>query len=285
MSKFIQPGSPEHMRLISPSKVASILGISRWESKYSLWMRMKGLADPTGPKDIFKMGHAMEMAMAELYRLDHPEWRLSKGEVQFATDRYGFPAVCTLDRRASKGRSRRVVELKIARDMSEWGDEGTGECPSDYASQVIMQMLLSGYTKTPAHLVVLSGWYRHFTYEINYDPFVADWIIDECRKFYQSLSNDEPPELDDSISTYETVRSMHPEIDGSSVEVDHALIQRMKDSRHEISRWDAELRADKTKLLDKMGNAEFAVVDGVVVAQRRPHRSGSVTLNLNGGRG
>lgn len=281
MNDFIAPGTPEHARLISPSKVASILGVSRFESKYTLWHRMKGLAEPTPPKDIFKMGHAMELAMAELYRLDHPDWRLSRGEVQFVTDKLGFPAVCTLDRRASKGRMRRVVELKIARDMSEWGDEGTGECPADYAAQVMMQMAITGYTKTPAHLVVLSGWYRHFTYTIEYDKVVADWIIDECRKFYQSLQGDTPPDLDDSVSTYETVRSMHPDIDGSMVEVEPTLVTRLRDNRNEISRWDAALRHDKAQLLTLMGNAEFATVNGTVVAQRRPHQSGSVVLNIN----
>jgi hypothetical protein len=61
---YIEPGSPEWLRAITPSKVAAILGVSRWESPYSLWHRMKGTVPPEGPKDIFQIGHDYEPAAA-----------------------------------------------------------------------------------------------------------------------------------------------------------------------------------------------------------------------------
>lgn len=281
---FIYPGSDEHSRLMTASKVAAVLGISRWESAYSLWHRMKGLvpSDPArSDKDTFRVGHAFELGLAELWKLENPGWKLSKGEVQYVRTDLGFPAMATIDRRASRGRARRVVEFKTARDLSQWGDEGTGDCPADFAAQVTFQMLVTGYTKTPAHLNVMGPFFKHFSYTIDFDPVVAKWIATECQKFVASLAHNTPPELDTSIATYEVIRQMHPEIDGTMVEVDPALVVRLRDHRSEISRWDAELRRDKAQLLTVMGNAEFAAINGTVVAQRRPHQSGSVVLNIN----
>lgn len=274
---MIQPGSPEHIRLVSPSKVAAILGLSRWESPYGLWTRMKGLIDPNPPKDIFVVGHAFEMALAELYRLDHPDWRLSKGEVQYVTNDFGFPACCTLDRRGSKGRARRVVEFKIARNLEDWGDEFTGECPADYAAQGITAMLFSGFTTNPCHLLVMSGWFRHFTYEIAFDDTVAEWIIKACKDFYDSLAGTTPPPLDDSVATYEAVKKLHPDINyGAQVEVPESLIVDLRAAKFAAKHAETELRGLKTKLLDEMGGAQYAAVNGEVVADRRPHPKGGV---------
>lgn len=278
---YIEPGSDEWLRCISPSKVAAILGMSRWESSFGLWHRMKGLIAPDPPKDIFMVGHAMELAMAEMYKQDHPQWRLSPGEVQFSTTRFGFPALCTLDRRASRGRARRVVEFKIARDLSEWGDEFTDECPADYAAQVITQMLFTGYTANPGHLMVLSGWYRSYTYKIDFDESVATWVINTCKDFYESLAGDTPPPLDNSVATYEAVRKLHPDIDyGVQVEVPESLIEDLRTARTDAKTAEVSLRGLKTKLLNTLGNAQHAVIDGEVVADRRPHGRGGVALNV-----
>jgi hypothetical protein len=115
----IPAGSPQWQRLISPSKVAAILGVSRFESPYRLWHRMKGLVDPPPPSDIFDMGHDFEHAMAAIWKRRNPGWQLSPGEVQYLVpeDRYGYPASVILDRRARRGRALRVVEFKTARRL------------------------------------------------------------------------------------------------------------------------------------------------------------------------
>ncbi|QBP29720.1 RecE-like exonuclease [Mycobacterium phage Typha] len=284
MTVKIAPGSDEWHKLITPSKVAAILGVSRWESPYRLWHRMKGLVEPEPEKDIFTVGHAFEPALAYLWKEDNPGWQLSPGEVQITgdADQFGFPFAVTLDRRARRGRSRRVVEFKTARSLEEWGDEFTDEAPADYVAQVSAQMLMTGYTQHPAHLVVLGPWLKHHTYQIEYTPAVADLIVGRCRDFYQSLAGDTPPPLDDTVATYECVRELHPDIDGSTALIPADLaIEYLAASR---GRKDADRRerSAKTQVLDLMGNAQYGEVKvgddtTVRVARRQPSRQ-SVAL-------
>lgn len=282
---YIAPGSPEWLQCITPSKVAAIMGESRWESPFGLWQRMKGNVDPEPPKDIFTVGHAFELALADLWKAERPGWLLSPGEVQIVLppEKFGFPAVCTLDRRAVRGSWRRVVEFKIARDLSDlekWGAELTDECPPDYWTQVQAQMLFTGMTEHEANLMVCGPFWNYRIYDIAFSAFAGDEIIQKCRAFYGSLSADTPPDLDDTVPTYNCVRELHPDIDGSTVEVDADIAIAVHDANAEQGEAEKRLRGLKTRLLAAMGDAQYAEFNGVKIADRRPHAKGGVALYL-----
>lgn len=282
----VEPGSAEWQRIITPSKVAAILGVSRWESPYRLWMRMKGLIEPDPPKDEFDVGHDMEPAMAAMWRRKNPGWRLSPGEIQTVTNHtFGYPSLATIDRRACRGRARRVVEFKTARRLEDWGDFGTDQAPADYVAQVLAQMAFTGYTKYPAHLMVLGPFFEANTYVIDYAPAVVDSIHKRCRAFWDSLAGDAPPELDDTVPTYEAVRELHPDIDGTTVEVDFMLGVNVHDANDDMKVEEKRLLGLKTQLLDAMGAAQYAVIQHpsageITVATRGRHAKGGVALNL-----
>ena len=279
---YIAPGSPEHATIITPSKVAAILGVSRFESPFRLWHRMKGNIDPAPPSEIFALGHDFEPAMASIWKRRNPGWQLSPGEVQYIvpTEQFGYPAAVTLDRRARRGRARRVVEFKTARKLEDWGDQFTDAAPADYVAQVMAQMAYSGFTDHPAELMVLGPFFEAHSYTILYDEQVATVIHQRCREFYESLTDDTPPPLDDTVATYEAVRALHPDIDGSVFQVDISAAAWVLDCDRASKDAERELREAKTRLLDLMGNAQTAMCGDVKIADRRPHAKGGVALAL-----
>jgi hypothetical protein len=255
--------------------------VSRWESPFALWNRMKHLIAPKPHQPSFDVGLAMELAMAQLWKIQHPGWRLSPGEVQYHTDEFGFPALATLDRRATRGSKQRILEMKIARDLGEleaWGDPSlSGDAPTDYVLQCIAQQLLTGLQE-PLDLMVLGPYYKERIYTIEFDETIAGWMVNQCRDFYESLAGDQPPPLDDSVSCYDAVRELHPDIDGSIVEVPIELAEQITDLRGEIGPLEAKLRGHKSELLSLMGRAQTATANGVPVARRQPHARGGVAL-------
>jgi predicted phage-related endonuclease len=271
------------MRMVTPSKVSAILGVSRFTSPYRIWHQMRGNLPPEPASEIFALGHDFEPAMASIWRRQNPGWRLSRDEVQIVcpTEKFGFPAAVTLDRRAVRGRARRILELKTARDLSQWGDHFTDQAPADYVAQVMAQMLFTGYTKHPAHLMVLGPFFEAHTYVIEFDAQVAEAIVVRCREFWESLQSGVPPELDDSVPTYETVRELHPDITPESVvEVDPELAVQVLQLDVALKDTERATRGHKSLLLDVMGNAQTAMCGGVKIADRRPHAKGGVALAL-----
>jgi YqaJ-like viral recombinase domain len=278
---YLEPGSPAWFARVTPSKVGAILGVSRFESPYRLYHRMKGILPPEPQRDIFDIGHDFEPAMAAMWKRKNPGWQLSRGEVQIMSGAFPFPAAVTLDRRARRGRARRVVEFKTARRLEEWGDAFTDQAPADYVAQVLAQMAFTGYTRHPAHLMVLGPFFEAHTYVIEFDPDVWAAIEARCTAFWESLQSDTPPDLDDSVPTYEAVRELHPDINtGETVEVPRELaaITLMLDD--DLKDTTTRLRGAKTKLLDLMGNAQTAMCGDIKIADRRPHAKGGVALNL-----
>jgi hypothetical protein len=281
---WITPGSDEHRSAVSPSKVAAVLGFSRWQSPYGLWMEMAGRVEPGAHKDIFDVGHDAESYMAKRWVRKNPGWLLSPDEVQFVIDpdHFGFPALVTLDRRAMRGRARRVVQMKIARDLGDymvWGDDFTGECPPDYATQVFTEMLFSGFTKHDGHLMVAGPFWDERIYPIAYDMSTAAGLISEIGAFWESLKSITPPPLDESVATYETVRKLHPDIaSGTVVQLDPDLGADYLDAIAGEKASKQHLTGIKTRVLDAMGVCETALVGDTRVAKRTPHASGSVAL-------
>lgn len=279
-----EPGSPEWLKLITASKIPSILGISRFKSQFSLWHEMAGNlpSEPIGTaqQDDFDYGHAVELAAGEYWRFKNPGWRLSRGEVQYTDDGFEFGNAATIDGRASRGSLRRIAEIKTARDLAEWGDAGSGEVPADYAAQVIWQQRVTGFT-APANIVLWPQYGKPKIYVIEYSAQLAAAIVAAVRKWNASLAAGEPPELDDTISTYETVRRLHPEVDGREVQLDPDLAADYLTAVSDDKAITKRLRGLKTRVLDVMGNAQTAVVIDLKIATRTPGRGDSISLRSN----
>ena len=277
------PGSPAWLKIVTASKFPSILGISRFKSQFSLWHEMAGTvtSEPIGKaqQDDFDYGHAAELAAAEYWRYKNPGWKLSRAEVQYTNDALGFPNAATVDARGSRGSKRRGVEKKTARDLAEWGDDGTGEVPADYTAQVIWQQIVTGWLD-PSDVVLWPQYGKPKIYTIAHDPVVAELILDRVREWNASLAAGIPPELDDSISTYATVRRLHPDIDDREVQLDPDLAHDYLTTVSEEKDVAKRLTGVKSRVLDAMAGARTAKAGGLLIATRSPHGKG-IALKSN----
>ncbi|QNJ57955.1 exonuclease [Gordonia phage Hitter] len=279
------PGSDEWRKVVSPSKIPALLGVSRFRSQYTVWHEMAGLVAPEpiaeARQDDFDYGHACELAAREYWLYKNPGWRLSRGEVAYTNDVLSFPNLATLDLRASRGRTRKVVEVKTARDKEEWGDDGSGEVPADYAAQVIAQQHITGWTSEPADIVVWFQFGKPKIYHVDYEPRLAAAMFARIGAMWPSIvAQTPPPDLDDSVSTYETVKAMHPDIDGSTAVLDPVLARDFLTADADLKTITKRHRGLKTRVLDAMRNAQHAVAGRPEqkIARRQPGQRGSVSL-------
>ncbi len=281
----IEVGSPEWLRTVTASKIPSILGISRFKSQFALWHEMAGLVDPEpiseSTQELFDYGHAAELAAREYWLLRNPGWRASRAERQFTDPTIGFANAATVDRVGSRGSHRRVIEVKTAQSLEAWGDDGSGEVPADYAAQVLFQQRVTGFTE-PADLVLWPEYGRPRIYTIEFVPHVAAAIIDAARKWLASIEAGTPPPLDNTVSTYECLRRLHPDIERDiEVELPEELAARYLTLSADQKLLDAELRGAKSEVLAAMGSAQRATCRGHKIADRRNHASGRVALAVN----
>lgn len=262
------PGSAEWQSKVTASKVAAILGLSPWDSPYSIWRKMRGDIPGDTETEAMRRGNMLENAVLDWWLQDNPH-------VIERARQHWYPvgewAGATPDLDITEGDDLVLVDAKTISDDSEWQDGP----PPHYLASSLWQLACAP-DAARVHLAVLFG--RPFalrTFTVERDPGLIESIVTRCREFYDSLAFEDPPPLDDTVATYEAIRKEHPDIDRDlEVQVDAALAHEYVQA--ELDHKDAEVRAraTKTALLAEMGRARIAKHDNQIIARRQPNKTG-----------
>lgn len=268
---------------LGASEIAAVVGLSPFESPFSLWHRKKGNIpgpDPSNP--LFYWGHALEAVVATRFGEGHPEfWVMDVGTHRSSDESWQF---ANLDRAlyptsgvTADTKPLGVLEIKTTRYPDGWGASGSDEIPVHVRCQVMQQMDVFGAPF--AWVAVLIGGNDYREYRIDFDADDATTLRTAGRAFWESLQTDDEPPIDASFATYEAVRELHSDIDASlDVELDPALCDdyfTTKDAADETAK---AARLAKSRVLDAMGDARRGLFNGTPVLRRQPARGGSVAL-------
>ncbi len=279
------PGSAEWLKLVTASKVAAILGVSPWESPRSIWHKMRGdVVEPQRESSVMSRGHYLESGVLAWWRDRHPEFIIVDPQRYVTRDDLPW-AAATLDGLAWRYDpdddaqdqmpiETVIVEVKTSSKSDEWGQPGTDEIPTHILTQVYFQLAMTPQA-VRAYVAVLGPFLEFAEYVVERDEAIQTDLIARCAAFYASLSSDTPPDLDDSLATFETLKALHPDIDkGARAEIPPEVaaeyVAAVTDAKAAAAR---EVGA-KSALLDAMGDAQYATTNGVRVARRQPNRFG-----------
>lgn len=273
---ILTPGSDEWFQTMSASKVAAVLGLSPFTSRFTLWHQMNGTAAKTETTDVMRRGHYLEPAVAQWFQSQHPTWKIvPTGTWTHATMPW---AVATPDRLALIPRNpAELVEIKTTGYSDEWGPAGTDQIPAGYRAQVMWSMFCTGAERT--RVAVLLPFLEFREYVIEFDQAEADYIAAACVGFMGSLKAGIAPPLDGADSTYQTVRELHPEIDGTDVEIGAHTGEDFLYCKKVLTEAEDLERASRSQMLSFMGNAKRATCNGVVIATRTAKNGGTPYLS------
>jgi putative phage-type endonuclease len=259
--------------VIGGSEIAVILGLSPFESRYSLWAKKTGRMDQTPTSDAMEWGNRLERPILQKFADERGgqvfencgTWGKSGSEYQRAN-----PDGLWLTPEGEWV----LVEIKTARDEALWKDEnGTLEVPAHYKAQVQWYLNVLGLAR--ATVAVLFGGSRYQEFEVIADEFEQSLAIAEADKFHSLLlSEDEPPLTAPWLSTYEAVRFKHSEIDpDDEVELGDLGAEYQTHSA-DYAELASEMDRLKTEILNKMGNARRGLVNGVWSFTRQARKGG-----------
>jgi putative phage-type endonuclease len=274
-----ESGSPEWHAVraegIGGSEVGTILGLNPWESAYYLHHLKTGEL-PQKQIDSFPawLGSALEpFILGPMMQKMHPEIEV------FTTGTYQHPALPFLhanpDALGKIGDEWIVIEAKTSRNY--WA-----EVPPAYVSQVQHYLNIMGLKR--GLLIGLVGM-DPVEYWIEADEFEQGAIEQVATQFWLGLEKKQPPTWDGSDSTFQAVRQLHPDIDGSEVEIDglHLLVF----AQHKFDEAEAELRKQKSEILSLMGSAQHAYIEHegqkIRVASRQARGDGKPFLVIQKG--
>lgn len=271
------PGSPEWLKTISASKIPAILGISPWQSKFALWHLMAGNTEPWAGNKTTERGTFLEAAVLDWFEAQHPELGVANGGSYAHPDRDDWTAAP--DGLASDADGVYGIEVKTAQYSDGWGKPGTSEVPPYYLAQIAWQMIVCGFEKV--YIPVLFGSPFEFReYIVEWDDIAADVpaIRAEVQAFEQSLADGVQPDIDGSSATYNTIKELHPEIDGETVEIPDFLARSFLEAKLVADHTAETLDLYKNMIADAMGTAKKATWNGQPLFSRQARGSGTPYL-------
>jgi len=264
-----EPGTPEwhaaRANGIGGSEIAAVLGISPYESPFSLWHRKQGGIGPVEETDVMYWGKRHEPTICDEFTLRHPELLVLPSGTYAATgtpwwianpDRLGFTADGDLE----------VIEAKTARDDYGWGDEGTDQIPIHYKAQVRWYCHALGARR--ARLAVLIGLSDYREYIVEPDPADTDLMRTAAKAFMDSLAAGVAPPIDGHTATYQAIKEIPDGMEDVDVQVDHTTARRYFDALAAAKAAEEEKRHASGLVLDRIGTGRRAVVGDDKVATR-----------------
>jgi putative phage-type endonuclease len=163
---------------IGGSDVAPILGLSRWKTPLDVYLDKIGQAPEQPESEPMIWGTLLEpVILGEFHRRFGHEVQKPVGILK-DTDRPWMLA--SLDGWAPELEA--IIEVKTARTADGWGDDGSGEIPAYYQTQVAHYMAVTGARL--AFVPVLIGAADFRTYRVERDERFIDDLVEAERAFW-----------------------------------------------------------------------------------------------------
>lgn len=255
------PGSPEfnaaRARRIGGSEIGAVIGVSPFESYFSLWHRKVGNLAPIPDTLILRMGRRLEDDITEEYELQHPDWELrecgsyvhpERDWQMISPDRIG------VHRETGEWIP---IEIKYPHADERWGPSGGDDVPVYYRAQVMQAMDVLGIERHI--LVAYFGGEDWREYLIEYDAEDVAVLRARGAAFIEHVAAAAPlPEIDKHNATYEAVMEMHPEIDGRDVPAPASIAEPFLAARAALAESKEDVQLYTALLADFMGSARRA---------------------------
>lgn len=249
---------------IGASEVAAVVGLSPWETPFSLWLRKTGQALPLQENEAMHMGHLLEPVVVQLWE-EATGWKAVKAsakDIIYQDPEHPWRKV-TPDRIAYEVGPDGKKEKCLLEIKTSAMDFDPDDLPTNYLCQCQYQMHVTGI-----HVCYLC-WLvngRRFGYaRLEYDAEFAEWLVAKVDAFYHDcVKGGQQPELI-SVADF----SMKGSDPGTMVEADDEAISNLLSLlsvNQELAEKTkaAELYKDSLKLY--MGECESLTRDGEVLA-------------------
>jgi putative phage-type endonuclease len=266
-------GSPEWQAArdgaITGSRIAAVCGLSPWESPFSLWHRMMGIAPEQPVTDLMHWGTKLEPVILSEYadRRAHVGHQLviKPGIYRHHERTWQMVTTDAID-------GDRIVEVKYAPVTEGWGDEGTDEIPVYYRCQVQWQMDVFGFEQATV-ATFFGGRSEYREYTVDRDPADIAVLLEKAVAFLASINGGDRPDIDGHAATYQVVREMHPDIDDVRCDLPNDVAGRYLAALTWLDAAQTAKQAAVSEVLDTMGRARRAFHKGQQIAMRIPHKT------------
>jgi putative phage-type endonuclease len=264
---------------VGASDIAAIVGLSPWQSPYSLWCEKVGLTEGQAETEAMAHGRYAEHAIKAWFE-DNYELRvvLQQQWMQHPTFEW---ARCTPDGFLVEGglidagetvSAIGLIEFKVA-DFKVWDD-----IPDNYQCQAQYQMLVTGQSNV---VFAVQHGKRFVRYDLERDDDDIRFLRDAAESFWEDfVCAGVAPDVDGHQATASALGHRWQASD-NSVDFDDDLskiVEELRAAKVEQKWWDDRRALLENQIKEAMADATIARADGQIVATWKPSTRASIDL-------
>lgn len=201
-------------KYIGGSDASAVIGMNPWMSRYSLWAEKTGRVPPFEGNLRTEAGAYLEEFVAQKFT-EATGKKVRRKNRTLINDQYPW-ACANLDRTIVGENA--FLECKTTNSHPVMRTiRGSEEFPEVYYAQVVHYLAVSGMKKAYLAVLIDCSELRIFELERDEDEIAA--LMDAEREFWELVTTNTAPAPDGTESTKETISTLYPESDGSTVDL------------------------------------------------------------------
>jgi len=265
---------------IGGSDAGIIMGVSRWQSPYSLWANKRGLAEDSQAGEAAMWGNRLERSVAEAYAEQtgdavvawpvmlqgDEDWMLANVDF-FIVEPDGFAEpgkVTDLDWEPTKIHA--ILEIKTTgitgKASREWDN---GRVPISYLYQGMHYCMTTKATQKVVFACLMGGTGLVIREREYSDSDLAGLYAAE-KAFWGKVTKGTEPDITGHEADFDTLKGIYPSSEGGvTIEGDEFvkdLIEEYKIAKQTLDESQADVDSLKAQLLRIVGDAEAVTFDG-----------------------
>lgn len=262
---------------VTASEIATILGISPWDSAFNLFHRKLAIIPEDYDDDTLSLGRHLEPWIADRWEADHQNCALTSGGLFACRDRpwqIATPDFLAYDHGGDEHRpvgqcKESGLEVKHSGSYDGWGETGTDEIPVYYRAQCLWQMDVMDWQELHVTCFFLATRQRR-DYVITYDEADVEVMRAAALDFLARIERREPPPIDGHTATRAALSFLSPKVDPDiEIEVSADLEYVYSHACDNYRRAKTNKAEAENLLRYQLGSAKTAVtIDGRKVASR-----------------
>ena len=221
----------ERQKGLGGSDAGAILGVNRYKSAYALWAEKTGLITPPDvDNEAMRQGRDLEDYVARRFSEETGK-KVQKSSFSYQSSEHPW-MLANIDRRIVGENA--GLECKTASLFAD-PDYIEGEIPMSYYCQCLHYMAVMGFDRMYLAALVLGRNFHVFTIDRS-DPNVQrdlEALVKAEEDFWRLVESHEPPEIDGSTSTKDSVMKLNP-ADPQEPDADIQDLEGLLDEREEL---------------------------------------------------
>jgi putative phage-type endonuclease len=220
-------------RGVTASEIGVIMGLSSYQSAFSLYWEKKGMIPPEPDNPRMALGRYLEGFVCDQFAERYPDYELIRLGLTCSSERMWQMATCdriAVPRGSDYGSMIAMypvpVEAKTSGTFDGWGPEGSDQVPLAYRCQVLWQMdVLGADHGYVVCLFLLTQEIR--VYEIARDDDDIAVLRHAAQEFLHRLDTGDHPPIDGSAATRRALQHLYPLDDEMpAVQIPRMLVRR-----------------------------------------------------------